>query len=260
MKNFEYFKTLLAMAVHDQWKDRVVFLTMAVVMVLQNLVFFGVWLVFFDSFSEIRGWTLEDIATLFGVVAFGFGLVFFIFGGTLDLGRMIREGELDVYLGRPKSKLLAVMMREGRPAGLGDMATAPILWFTVGGHGLGDLPILLSAALLAGLIHLSVALTLQSLPFFAGAIRTLPDQLFELFLIGSLYPQHGHGILLRAALFTVIPAGFAAYLPVVTVMQFEPWKLIVLALAAGFYFTLAVTLFHRGVRRYSSGGGWIGPR
>lgn len=255
----KHFFILLRMILASQWQDRYVFLSLTSVMVIQNFVYFSIWVVFFRAFGDIRGWQIEDMATLFGTVATGFGLAFVCFGGAIDLGRIIREGELDAYLGRPKAPLLPVLMREARPAGLGDMITGPLLWFAFGGYGLADFPLLIFLAVLSGVFFLAVAISVQSLIFFIGSVRTLPDQIFELFVISSTYPQHGHGLLLRVALFTVVPAGFAAYLPVTIMQDFSVWKLFGLTLAAGLYLFLAVRIFYAGLRRYASGNGWVAP-
>lgn len=259
MKTLSFFKTLLGMILASQWKDRYVFLSLSGVMILQNFIFFSIWVIFFDAFGEIRGWTLEDMATLFGIVAFGFGLAFVIFGGAIDLGRIIREGELDAYLGRPKRPLLPVLMREARPASVGDLLSGIMMWFVFGGYGIGDLPLLLLLGVLSGMVVLAVAISVQSMIFFVASVRTLPDQIFELFLIGSMYPQQGHTLMLRVALFTVIPAGFTAYLPVVIMDNFSLWKLALMLLAGSGYLFLATRIFYIGLKRYSSGNGWVTP-
>lgn len=259
MKTLNLVKTLLSMMFASQWKDRYVFLSLSIVMVVQNFIFFSIWVFFFDAFGEIRGWQLKDMATLFGIVAFGFGLAFLAFGGAIDLGRIIREGELDTYLGRPTRPLLPVIMREARPASVGDMLSAPMMWLVFGGYHLGDLPMLLLLGVLSGLVVLAVAVSVQSMIFFIGSVRTLPDQIFELFLIGSMYPQHGHGALLRVAMFTIIPAGFSAYLPVTLMNDFSWPKLAVLVLASGGYLFLATRIFYAGLKRYASGNGWVAP-
>lgn len=259
IQTLDFFKAMLVMELASQWKDRRVFLSLSIVMVVQNFIFFSIWVVFFSAFRDIRGWQIEEMATLFGTLAFGFGLAFLIFGGAIDIGRIIREGELDAYLGRPKRPLLPLIMREARPASLGDLVSGPLLWIVFGGHRLADLPLLFLLGVLAGVIFLAVAISVQSMIFFVGTVRTLPDQIFELFVIASSYPQHGHGLALRIAMFTVIPAGFAAWLPVLTVSDFEIWKLALMFLAASGYLALAIRIFYSGLKRYSSGNGWISP-
>ena len=70
----------------------------AVGMLLNNLLYFSFWWIFFDRFDEIRGWRLGDMAALFGVVAMGFGCASVLMGGVRELGRYIVDGELAGFL------------------------------------------------------------------------------------------------------------------------------------------------------------------
>ena len=54
-------------------------------------------------------------------------------------------------------------------------------------------------------------------------------------------------------LFTVIPGGFIAYVPVRFLREWQPWQFGALLGASLFYATLAVVAFQRGLRRYESG-------
>ena len=54
----------------------------AIVMMFgNNLVFFLIWVIFFDRFSTLGGWGRPDIALMFGIVAWPFGLAVFLAGG-----------------------------------------------------------------------------------------------------------------------------------------------------------------------------------
>lgn len=253
------FLALFKMSWATQLKDRNALILLSSMMTLQNIMFFAIWMVFFAAFREFNGWRVENMAVLFGIVAFAYGWVFLIFGGALDLSRTIREGELDCFLGRPKSPLLSVLMRESRGTSIGDIVTGPFLWLVLGGQSVSDLPLLITLGFLAGLIYLAVAISVQSLSFFSSSWKTLPDQLFEVVVIISTVPQHGHALGMKVILFTLIPAGYAAYLPTLTVADFSWWKLGAMALAAIVWLTLAVAVFNRGLKQYTSGGGTIAP-
>jgi len=238
-------------------RQRMMFVTFAVLMFAQNFILFGIWLVFFGNFSSIGGWQVSDMAVLFGTGAFGYGLIFFLFGGTLSVARVVSDGGLDAYLGRPKGPLLALMMSDSRPTGLGDMATAIVLWLTLGGYTVGDLPILLSMGVCVGVIFLAVALLLQSSVFFAGSMRRLAEQLMEIFILLSLNPQVGFAPLFKLAMLTIIPAGFIALLPV-EIMRGLGWPgLVGLAGAAAGYLGLAILVFHWGLKRYRSANSFV---
>ena len=65
----------------------------ATFMVANNLIFFTTWWIFFRRFQDVGGWRLEDLATLFGVVASGFGLCIVFAGGIRELARAIADGD-----------------------------------------------------------------------------------------------------------------------------------------------------------------------
>jgi ABC-type uncharacterized transport system permease subunit len=59
---------------------------LAVFMAANNLLWFAIWVVFFDLAGELRGWTLRDVGLLYGVVATAYGIYAAFFGGARNLG------------------------------------------------------------------------------------------------------------------------------------------------------------------------------
>jgi ABC-2 type transport system permease protein len=78
-------------------------------------------------------------------------------------------------------------------------------------------------------------------------------QLWDLLVTFSLYPEPLFGGMLRLALFTVLPAGFVGYLPARVVHAPSFADVNVLVIGASAYLGAAVWVFHRGLRRYTSG-------
>jgi ABC-2 type transport system permease protein len=68
------------------------------------------WLVL-QRFGNVGGWTLPEIAFLFGIVETAFSLMDMIFSGfdPPDFGRLVRLGRLDQLLLRPTSVTLQVL-------------------------------------------------------------------------------------------------------------------------------------------------------
>ena len=42
-------------------------------MFANNLILFLLWVIYFTDFSSLRGWGLQDLALLLGIVAWAFG-------------------------------------------------------------------------------------------------------------------------------------------------------------------------------------------
>ncbi len=248
-----YLSALARILLKDSTANRATFMMLIVMMFANNVVYFTMWAIYFYNFPTLNGWTLGDFATMQGVVCFGFGFVFFLFGGSWNIARLITSGELDSYLGRPRSPLLPVLMRECRVAAGGDMLSAFVLWMALGKHGLADLPLLLLISLAAGAIFVAVMIAVQSLAFWVSGISAAADNLFEVFLTLSLYPQNVYGAGLKILLFTAIPAAYIGFLPVELMRQFSWPVLLAILAAAVVYVWLAVAIFNRGLRSYTSG-------
>jgi ABC-2 type transport system permease protein len=69
----------------------------------------------------------------------------------------------------------------------------------------------------------------------------------------STYPTTLFNGSVRVLLFTAMPAGFVAYMPVRFLREWQLWQLGSLLAAAAFFCLLAAWVFARGLRRYESG-------
>ena len=67
----------------------------------------------------------------------------------------------------------------------------------------------------------------------------------------SLYPAAVRGI--HLLLFTLLPAGFVGYVPARLAQHPSFVQVLLLAAVAGTYLLIAVAVFDRGLKRYSSG-------
>ncbi|MBV9522025.1 MAG: ABC-2 family transporter protein, partial [Alphaproteobacteria bacterium] len=212
-----------------------------------------IWIVYFGNFSSLRGWRLEDLALLMGVVAWAFGLTVFLFGGVRDLAQTIVSGALDLHLGRPRHPLPSLLMSRSAPSGLGDLASAFLFWIVLAGRAPGDLPLLIIVATAAAVIVTAATTMFQCLVFWFPGAAPLCEELFNTFIMVAFYPQHPFGFAVRLMLFTFFPTAFVALLPVEAVREADPVKITALLAAAALYACLAVIVFERGMRRYTSG-------
>ena len=114
----------------------------------------------------------------------------------------------------------------------------------------------LLATLLIGALFVALALVFQSLAFFLDGGDRLASQLFDTMLCLGTIPQHTESMVVKIAMFTVLPAGFMAIMPV-EIVQRESFALLAgLAGAVMVYLSLAVAFFHFGLKRYKSATGW----
>lgn len=229
------------------------FVMQVVFMALNNLTFFVFWWALMERVPVIRGWRLVDVQLLFGLVAAAFGLTITVAGGVWHLGRTIEDGDLDTLLTQPRSVLVYALGMRSQPSGVGDVIAGAFLIAASGYLTPRSAPLVIAAVAASAIVFLATGILFFSLAFWLGKVETLARQLWELLITFSLYPEPLFGGVLRLVLFTVLPAGFVGYLPVAVVRTPSVAQACLLALGAAAYLGLAVLVFDRGLRRYTSG-------
>jgi len=228
------------------------FVALAAFMAANNFIWFALWWLFFGVAGDIRGWTLSDVAALYGIVAVAFGLYTTFFGGARNLARLALDGGLDVYLGRPRSPLLGIVFSRSDPTGVGDILSGVVLiaW------AMPEPATIALAVFLAALgasVVVSTYVAINCLAFWCSGRTSLFDQLFECFLILASMPHLGLPMAAKVLVYTVLPAAFVGYVPVEVLRSFSYGKVGAVAGAALVFPVLAGALFRLGLRRYSSG-------
>ena len=253
MATARFAAALFGTSVRSALAERGAFFMRAVLMAVNNAIFFTFWIVLLSRVPRIRGYELGDVAVLYGVVAVAHGLAVFVAGGIQYLARVIHDGELDALLAQPKPTLLYAVGLRSQPSGLGDIVSGLVMIALSGRVGLTGIPFVVAASLAGALVLVATAVLLHSAAFWLGRTETASRQLYEATLLFSLYPDTLFGGPMRWALFTVIPAGFVGYLPAQLIRHPTAATALIIALGVAAYTALAVWVFQRGLRSYSSG-------
>jgi ABC-2 type transport system permease protein len=229
------------------------FLLSMTFMALNNLTFFVFWWVLFGRVGQVRGWRGPEVELLFGVSAAGFGLMQATLGGAVHLSRFIDEGVLEPLLTQPKPTLLYALGCRSQASGFGDLLSGLVFMAVSGYVSWATLPLALFGVLASALIYSATCVLFFSMAFWLSRTHQLSRQLLDLTITFSLYPDALFGGGLRLLLFSVLPAGFVAYLPARLVRTASLADFALLGLAAAGYLWLAVRVFRSGLRRYSPG-------
>jgi len=232
---------------------RIPFITQVIGMMLNNGVYFLFWVIFFDRFSEVRGWQINDMLVLFGIVAAGFGLCAFLFGNTFALADVIATGRLDYYLSLPRPVLLHVLASRSISSGLGDFLYGLFSFLASRPSSLDTLARFLIGVLLSMIIFLSFMVLVQSLAFWIGNAQMLGAQAQNAMVTFSIYPITLFEGPAKFILYTIIPAALIGAIPAEFVRSFSWITLAEMLGAACILLALALTAFYRGLRRYESG-------
>lgn len=225
--------------------------------ILGVMVYFGgqffMWIVFFNQFPMIGGWTSKDVVLVFSIYTFSGSILDVFAGGLTDLAKVINSGNLDYYLSFPKPILwhLAVSKSEVETIGAIFLSLGIFLIF----GPLHPLRILLFflASLISMIFIFNFWIITQSIAFFIGGFDQGASAVRHLLAIVSPYPFNIFPNPLKFLLMTIIPSFFVVTLPARLVDNFSIQTLIMLICACIVSSLIARFVFKSGLKRYESG-------
>jgi ABC-2 type transport system permease protein len=242
-------KTNLASAM----EYRVAFISQSVGMILNDGVYFLVWVIFFDRFKDVRGWELQNMFIVFGISASAFGLAGMLFGNAFNLSEIITGGRLDYYLSLPRPILLHTLASRVVPSSFGDFLYGFISYAASGQFTWDGLGRFLVGVILATAVFVAFLVIVQSLTFWMGSGGTLTALATNAMITFAIYPITLFGQGTRFILFIIIPAAFMGAVPAGFVQSFSWSALGLMTLGAAGFLTASILLFHLGLRHYESG-------
>jgi ABC-2 type transport system permease protein len=260
-----YFR-YVAISLRAQMQYRASFLAQALSQLLiTGAEFLGLAAVF-QRFKQINGWTLAEVALFYGIIGLAFAIAEAVPRGFDLFGRMIRAGDFDRILLRPRSTTLQILgielqlMRVGRFA----QALAVLIWasnaidiaWTAPKIALLLLSILGGACLFSGLFVLQATLcfwTVESIEIVNcttyGGVEA------------AQFPLTIYRPWFRQIFVWVIPLATINYLPahailgrVETTLGTPLWAQWMAPLIGVLFLVICLQVFRLGVRRYTSTG------
>jgi ABC-2 type transport system permease protein len=234
---------------------RVSFLSQVIGMILNDGIYFLVWVIFFDRFNSVRGWGITDMYVTFGITAGAFGLVSIFFGNAFNLGEIITRGRLDYYLSLPRPVLLHAVASRSTASGVGDLSYGFLSFFASGIFSWDGLLRFMLGILLAATVFASFLIIVQSLAFWLGSTSYFSGVAQSAMLTFAIYPISLFDSGARLILFTLIPAALFGAVPAGLVRNFDWGTLGQMMAGAVVFLSIAVVVFYTGLRRYESGSG-----
>jgi ABC-2 type transport system permease protein len=223
-----------------------------------------IWVVL-NRFQSLAGWSLGQIAFLYGLRLLIHGLFVIFFGRLSDLDRQIREGKFDRYLIRPLPPLLQIMATEVRVSAVGDALGGLGLFLAANALVRVDwsppaVAYLVLAIVGGCLVEAAIQLVIAGFSFRALNTRSLVFLVDNIFSSFGNYPLSIYGAGVRWLLTFGVPVAFVAYFPAAVLLGRShdlavPPLIAYLAPAAGIlWFALAYQLFRHELRAYQSSG------
>ncbi|HSL29941.1 MAG TPA: ABC-2 family transporter protein [Anaerolineales bacterium] len=232
---------------------RAAFLSQAIGMMVNDFMYFVIWIIFFDRFNDVRGWELSDMYVTYGVLASSFGLVSLLFGNAFNLSEIISKGRLDYYLSFPRPVLLHAVASRMIASGMGDFTYGFLSYGFSGYFSWDGLLRFILATLLAAAVFAAFLILIQSLAFWLGIMSNLSALALNAMLTFGIYPITLFDNYAKLILFTLIPAALMGAVPAEFIRAFTWQTLIQLLVGAVAFLSIAVAIFQLGLRRYESG-------
>lgn len=231
--------------------NKVTFLTNILFMMLNNGAFIIQWTILFRLKGDIGGYSMREVMLLWGLTASSFGVSRVLFARVFTLHELIISGKLDAYLVQPKSVLLSVMTSSTVTSAIGDLLYGIVIMCAFS-FSVKRFFLFLLFTVTGALIITAFALLVGSMSFWF--VRT---EMFGVHMVNSMisfatYPDgifHGTA---KFLLYYVIPVGMAVYHPVHVMVTFDAGMFCkVIGYTVGIW-AVAVWVFYRGLRRYTS--------
>jgi ABC-2 type transport system permease protein len=262
---------ILRRLLHQQIKSQRQYPLPFILEILSSAIILGFYFFAFalilQRFGQIGGWTIGEVAFIWGISEFSFGTMDMLFSGfDYDaFGPLIRKGQFDQLLLRPINITLQVFGSRLVLRRLGKMLEGLIIFI----YGISMLNIdwTVGKLLYIPILIISQVLFFGSL-FIIGATTTFWTmerlEILNIFTYGGSeimsYPMHIFPRPIRLIFTYLVPAIFMSYFPAVYILD-KPDPLnapgIVSFLApfvASIMLWLALRFWHFGIRNYQSSG------
>jgi ABC-2 type transport system permease protein len=241
-------------AIRISFADRTNFLLQMAGMVANNGFFFLLWILFFAGFRSVGGWQFADVCLLLGIIMTVVGVAGILFGGYRDMAAAILRGEPDTLLTQPKPVLPRLLAHESFAHAWGDLVTGTAILATLAGLDPARIPLAMLGVGLGLVVYVSASVVFASLAFWIAGARSFARDLTDFLLLFSSYPGSIYTGATKLIAFSIFPAGFVVLAPVELLRQPTLAHFGIAAAAAIGYATLAIVVFHLGLRRYQHGG------
>ncbi len=226
--------------------------------------FLGLWALF-HRFERLGEWTLAEVALFYGVVNVGFSFADALSKGFDLFGDVIRSGEFDRMLLRPRSPILQLAGQELALRRVGRLLQggAILLWAAAQlgvAWSLGQLGLLLFAIAGVATLFFGLFVLQATLCFWTTETLELMNTMTYGGVEASQYPLVIYARWFQRFFTFVVPLACVAYFPVVALLGREDplgtpvWFQQLAPLMGAVFLGVALVAFRLGTRRYTSTG------
>jgi ABC-2 type transport system permease protein len=221
--------------------------------------------ILFRTFTDLGGWSVGEVAFLYGLASVAFGLVQLLGGGFDNVSQMIREGEFDRVLTRPVPPFIQVLAADLQLRKIGRIAQGLVA--LVIAQGWGHIAWTGPKLLLAPIALLSTALVFFTAFLIGAAVCFWTIESSEvqgIFTYGGTVlasnPIHIYHAWMRGIFIYIMPLGLTAYYPAVFILDkadplgFPPFTPFLAPFVATIFLAIGLRIWAAGLRHYQSTG------
>lgn len=230
-------------------------------MMLNNMSFIILWLLFFHAVGSVNGWDGYDAVAMIGFGMLSFGCTFGFAAGSGWLPRYVEQGTFDEFLLSPRNLYVRVATSRFDVFAIGDalLGTIIVLLYCAHEGSFALLPWLLVLLPPAMMVTLSMSMTAALAAFFFPDANAMSQSLVKMFLTPSIYPSVVFPSGAKFFFTFIIPSLVIGGLPIEAVKTLD-WRTGITIWAVGIgWLLISVLAFYRAVRRYESGN-YLGMR
>jgi len=262
LNSLHLYARYVGVSLRSQMQYRVSFvLTSLAAMLVTGIEFLAVWMLF-DRFGSLADWQLAEVALFYGMANVAFGLAEGVGRGFDTFSGMVRSGEFDRLLLRPRSTALQVGAREMHAMRLGRIAQGLIVLFwatsaldthwTLARAALIPLTIAGGACMFVGLFVLGATMT-----FWSTQSLELMNCLTYGGVYAAQYPLSIYRVWFRRFFTFLVPLACISYFPGLAILG-RSERLTALhyaaPLAGVLFLMVSLQVWRVGVRHYRSTG------
>ncbi len=237
----------------SEYEYRAAFWSQVIAMIINDCCWLAFWILFFQRFPVLNEWKINDVITLWAVVAGGFGLAHGFFGNAISLAGIISRGGLDSWMCYPRALLPHLLLGKTHVTSWGDAFFGIVAYLVLIHPDLYHFTLFLFLLLTVAVTFVGFSILSGSLGFFVGNAEVLSEQLRFALVSFSTYPPGLFDGVVKLVLYTLIPAAFVGYLPVEALRTLSLTDAALCLVGASFILTVGATVFSIGLRRYESG-------
>ena len=265
--NLNLYRRLISVQIRSQMQYRIPFLLEFVTVAFITALEYGALAMVFDQFENLKGWSLGQVAFIYGLAELAFGIMDMVFSGFDPgvFGLKVRRGSFDQILLRPVNITLQifgskfVLRRIGKIiVGIGIFAYAiqlvDISWDPIKIYLVATM-VFSQVLFFGGLFVIGATITFWTVEAIEG---------INIFTYGGTYmishPMHIYPNFLRRFFTFIVPAIFLNYYPAVYIFELpDPfhmpaWAPFFAPIAGIIILTAAFLFWQVGLRQYQSTG------